>query len=70
MDPHSFLVAPNLAVFPNVDPDPALQNCGVTFKRCKKLPYKEYAATDLYQWYDNWVFFLPILIKVFLLSSL
>ena len=39
MDPnHCIFADPYPAVFLNVDPDPILQNCGVTLKLCKMLP--------------------------------
>ena len=46
MDLHSFIANPDPAVFlnavPGADPDRALQNFGVTFELCKKLPYTEF----------------------------
>ena len=58
MEPHSFVVDP--AVIRNADPDPALQNCGVTFKLYKKLPYSMKSTyvvvdSDHYRQSDNWV---------------
>ena len=34
---------PDRALFLNADPNPAVQNCFVTFKLCKKVPYEEFA---------------------------
>ena len=34
---------PDRVLFLNADPDPAVQNCFVTFELCKKVPYEEFA---------------------------
>ena len=61
LDPLSFFVDPYSAVFLNADPDPALKNRSVTYK---KITYEEFAVIDSYQYrqlgfviYCCWVFF-------------
>ena len=39
-DPNSFFADPDV----DADQDPALQNCGVPFKLCKKLSNEEFVA--------------------------
>ena len=45
---------PDRALFLNADPNPAVQNCFVTFKLCKKV----YRMKSLPIIYANWVPFL------------
>ena len=47
VDPYSFLADPNSAAFLNGDPDPALQNCGVTVSFVKKNTVHYYLMKSL-----------------------